>query len=176
MPSGNEEKIVDVLVRLGYKEVMFLYKLGDFKKKSLIKYNINVKFGVLVDGKDVFKAKKLSKYVFVSCVEDNRKVVDNFRPYAVFDYENHSNEDFIHHRNSGLNHIMCKIMKKNKVKYCLCFKSLLNKDRVKIIGRMKQNIKLFKKYKVDFELYSFASNEFELRSRKDLDAVKKVLS
>jgi len=113
IPKGNEDKLAEMCVRLGYKEVMFLYSPAKFKEMSKRKYGINVKFGILAKPNEIRKAKNLSEYVVVKRSLNDRHVVEKLRPWMVFDYENHSREDFIHHRNSGLNHIMCSLMKKN---------------------------------------------------------------
>ncbi len=177
LPSGNEKEFIEIAETLGYKELTFIYPLKYFKKQEF-KTKIKINFGIIAKPSEVFKAKKLCKFVITKNCSENRKVVENLKPNLVFDYENHSMHDFMHHRNSGLNQVMCKLMKQNKIEYAVCFNSILNSNsdrRVKIFGRLKQNVKLCKKYKVKLDVYSFATKPIEMRNKNDLCCVIKII-
>lgn len=83
--------------------------------------------------------------------------------------EKHVLKDFMHQRNSGLNHILCKLANKNNIAIGISFSDLLREKMLhKRLGRIMQNIKLCRKYKVKLVLASFAKNEYETRNPKDL--------
>jgi len=102
-----------------------------------------------------------------------RKNFENKDIKLFFDLENKDEWDFIHQRNSGLNHILAKIAyEKNKI-IAFSFSTILNskpEKRAKILGRMKQNVKLCRKYKVKMFIGSFAKKPFELRGKYELRA------
>lgn len=79
--------------------------------------------------------------------------------------------DFIHYRNSGLNQVLCKLAKKNNIAIAFNFNLILNSEgmlRSQLLGRMMQNIKFCRKYKVNMVIGSFASKPEEMRSAHDL--------
>lgn len=84
----------------------------------------------------------------------------------VVSLERSSGRDFMHYRNSGLNQVLCKLAKRNNIAIGFNFNDIL-KDKPNM-GRMIQNIRLCRKYKVRMVLASFASNVYEMRNPKDL--------
>lgn len=101
----------------------------------------------------------------------NREVLENRKVDVLLSPEISAKKDFLHHRNSGLNHILCKIAKKNKVAIGINFNDILNLnpvDRGLRIGRIMQNIRLCRKYKVNIIAGTYARNEYELRNLTDL--------
>lgn len=88
-----------------------------------------------------------------------------------FDLENHNERDFIHQRNSGLNHILAKIAHDKEKIIGFNFSTILNassEKRALLLGRMRQNVKLCRKYNVKMFIGSFASEPFELRGKYEL--------
>ena len=84
--------------------------------------------------------------------------------------------DFMHHRDSGLNQVLCNLAKKNNVAIGFSFSVILNaRNRGKLMGRMMQNIKLCRKYKIPIVIGTFARNKWELRNEADIQAFFKVL-
>ena len=93
----------------------------------------------------------------------------------MFDFELLHAKDHLHYRRSGLNQVLCKIAHDNGKMIAFSFRSLLNsKNKALLLGRMMQNVRFCRKYKVKTLLASFAKNEYEVR--KDLIALKRVLS
>lgn len=79
--------------------------------------------------------------------------------------------DHMNSRNSGLNDTVCKIAKKNKIAVGISFSEILNSKgitRAEKIGRIMQNIRLCRKYKVQMILANFATNKKEMRGPRDL--------
>lgn len=176
-PRGDEEDFIRVGERLGYDSLCLVYPLKDFKagKEKMIgfKSKIKILFGVLTNEKDVRKAKKFGGIVFVSCGDNARHTIESNKNVAAIGLEVSKGKDFIHQRRSGLNHVMCKLAKKNNVKIGFSFRNLLNASEGKrnvFIGRISANIKLCRKYKVNMVIGSFASKPFEMRSYNDMVA------
>ena len=69
-------------------------------------------------------------------------------------------------------------MKEKNVSYGLSFSQLLNASRQEqavILGRILQNLKLCKKYKVPVVVGSFANSPYQMRDSKDLLAFARTL-
>ena len=82
-------------------------------------------------------------------------------------------KDFMKARNAGLDSVTCKIAAKNKVAIGIDFNEILHAregEREVLLGRLMQNIKLCRKYRVRMLLASFASSVLEMRSALDLEA------
>ena len=80
-------------------------------------------------------------------------------------------KDSLHARNSGLNQVLCKLAHQHDMSIGFSFSEILSCEkeaRAILFGRMMQNVRLCRKYKVKMVIGSFAKNEFELRNRDAL--------
>ncbi|MDP3728950.1 MAG: RNase P subunit p30 family protein [bacterium] len=85
-------------------------------------------------------------------------------------------KDFMHQRNSGLNHVLCALAREHSVAIGFSFSSILHSlQRAKDLGRVIQNIHLCRKYKIPMVIGSFAKDAWDIRNEKDLQAFFKVL-
>ncbi|MBW2981359.1 hypothetical protein KY343_00635 [Candidatus Woesearchaeota archaeon] len=175
-PNGNELKFIRIAERLGYNSLCFGYS---FKRNlKAIKENISeaqkktkVKlfYGLMSDIKNVSKVRKVCDLVLIKASGDDQAVFERVKPDIVYDLELNAKKDPINFRASGLNQVLCKFAAKNKVIIGFSFSSILNaKNRVMILGRMMQNIRFCRKYKVDTVFASFAKTPFEMRAWHDL--------
>ena len=85
-----------------------------------------------------------------------------------------SKVDFLHHRGSGLNQVLAELMRKKKRIVGFSFSSLLQVNgakRAQFMGRMQQNFRLCKKYKVETLIASFARDPSEMRRASDLGSL-----
>ena len=108
----------------------------------------------------------------------NRKAVENSKIDILLSPEKNDKKDFMFSRNSGLNQVLCKLAAKNNVAIGFNFSNLLNcsgKERARLLGRMRQNYRLCKKYKVEIIFSSFAKNKYELRSSEFLKVFARIL-
>jgi ribonuclease P/MRP protein subunit RPP1 len=106
----------------------------------------------------------------------NRLAVENRKVDLLLSPEKGTRKDSMFFRNSGLNQVLCKLAFKNKISIGFNFSDILNsKDKLKIISRMVQNVKLCKKYKVKMVFSSFAKSKYELRSNAILASFAKLL-
>ena len=108
----------------------------------------------------------------------NRLSVENKKVDILLSPEKNNKKDFIFFKNSGLNQVLCKLAKTNNIIIGFNFSDILNatsEERLKIMGRMIQNVKLCKKYRVKMIFSSFANTKYELRSEAILTSFSRIL-
>src|SRR3989344_1906090 len=115
--------------------------------------------------------KKLGMFEFKEYSEkrnaiEGKKVKILLNPHLV------SAKDSLHYRNSGLDHILCNEMAKNNVAMAISFDKVNNYIE---IGRVMQNIRLCRKYKIKMLFFTFADNLYGLRAKTDLTAFLEIL-
>jgi RNase P/RNase MRP subunit p30 len=176
-PKDNEKEFIKLAKKLKYSSLCFVYSLKEFqqKKEKTTAQNksnqIKLKYGVLAKNNEIKKAQKLSNLIFVESSEKLRSLTEQNKNIILFDFEKENKKDFIHQRRSGLNHIICKITTKNKNKLALPLSSILTQQETKrgtLIGRIKANIRLCRKYKTNIIIASFATHPYGMRSYSDL--------
>lgn len=110
--------------------------------------------------------------------ERHLQAVRNHRTLLLLSSELVKEKDRLHFRTSGLTHQILQLAYKNDVAIGFCFSLLLDRkgaERAMILGRMMQNVRLCRKYKVRMVLCSFAKNVYGLKSASDLQAFGRVL-
>ena len=165
--TGN---LVSEAEQLGYKEIIIV------GKPTKIESTMKVSFAYIVGDKDYSKLSKIRKNYDYLIGKGDRKAFENKHiEFILPDME--ISKDHTHYRNSGMDQILAKIAKTKK-KTILFDLSLIrkSKNRQQILGRMMQNARLCKKYKVPFEFVTFAGNNLELKTPKDLKALSRVLT
>lgn len=163
-PRNNEKEFIELAKTLGFDEIVFVYpSKADFYHGTS---NIKIHNALLCGEKKVQK----DFFCFVRNPEDARFVFEKSHPFCVFDLELQL-KDFMHHRGSGFNHVMARFAAEKGVHLGFSFRSVLDASsvqRAQIIGRLKQNIRLARKYKVKTIVASFAQSPYEMRSPHDL--------
>ncbi|MBU3941592.1 MAG: hypothetical protein KKF74_01635 [Nanoarchaeota archaeon] len=183
LPKDNEKEFIEIAEKLKIDGLCFIYSFKareDFLKKNekikklQEKTKIRLFTGLIADSKNIIKAKKQAKIVIYKSTGNDRPTIEKSRPNVVFGLEIIAARDSMHSRNSGLNQVLCKLANKNNVMIGFSFSSLLNTDgklRSQILGRMMQNIKLCRKYKVKTAISSFAEKPYYMRPCPDLKSV-----
>lgn len=105
----------------------------------------------------------------------NRKSVSRRGADILLDPHFGNRKDFMHQRNSGLNHILCRLAKENSVAIGFSFSRILNSKNYRDLGRIKQNIKLCRKYKVKVVVGNFAVKKGDFRKLDDVYSMFKIL-
>ena len=85
---------------------------------------------------------------------------------------------WLNRHDSGLNHILVKLAKKNNVAVLFDFKDILyssRRTRIELMSHMGEAAKLIRKYKAPFVISSGAMIPFDLRSPSELMSFGKVL-
>jgi len=132
----------DLARELGFSKLYFKEDIKDFQMEYLADYDKK---------RDYIKRNKI-------------KILLN--PHLV------SKKDSLHFRNSGLDHILCKMMNEGSIAMAVSLDKISNYVE---IGRIKQNIRLCRKYNVKMLFFTFADNIYSLRARLDILAFLEVL-
>ncbi|HLD37564.1 MAG TPA: RNase P subunit p30 family protein [Candidatus Nanoarchaeia archaeon] len=118
------------------------------------------------------KAKEGSK-VIVKGRDDsfNRKILENKKVNILLSPEHGYKKDKLKQRDSGLNHILCRIAQQNSISIGIDFQEILNKrdegkkQLAEHLARIMQNIKLCRKSKVKMILMNTAgTDDYGLRA------------
>ncbi len=102
---------------------------------------------------------------------NNRTAIESKKIDVLLSPEKGIKKDSFHHRNSGLDHAICTLAKKNNITIGFNFNDVLTSQgvlRAERLGRMMQNVRLCRKYKIRMLIGSFAQNKWQMRSRNDL--------
>ena len=171
-PAKNEVRFIHVASLLGYDGICLAYSTKEFSQKKIDELQLNSPIKIYGAIKTTKTNKKTKTNIIISEAKDekyNRNILEKGKINIIFNIENQTGQDFIHHRNSGLNHIICKAASESNSAIGVSFSNLLNqKSKSRLIGRINQNISLCKKYKTKIVLASFAKDPSELRSPTDL--------
>jgi ribonuclease P/MRP protein subunit RPP1 len=110
--------------------------------------------------------------------DKNRNYVNNKQNDVLMNPELKSLGDKVHYRVSGLNQVFAKLALKNDVAIGFGFSFVLNAsgvERARILGRMKQNVRICSKVGTKMIVCSYANNLKEMRGAKDLLAFARVI-
>ena len=106
----------------------------------------------------------------------NREAVSSSNVDILLDPHLGKRYDAMHQRDSGLNHVLCTLAKEHNVAIGFSFAVVLHAhNRAKLLGRMMQNIRLCRKYKVRIVIGSFAKEQSDARNVKDMQSFFRVL-
>lgn len=183
IPNNNEDEFVAMACRLGYSTIYFLYdpnRYFSMTKNFTGSSDIKIIYGILANDKDIkkIKTKIKEKNILVAVKSSNkdREVMEGSLANIIFSLEDNTKKDFIHQRSSGLNHILCKLARKNNVTIGFSFSSVLNsKNQHGTLGKIIQNLMMCRRFKVKTIIASFASSPYEMRSMHDLNNLFKIL-
>lgn len=109
-------------------------------------------------------------------IEEARKAAENKNVDMILGIEGSAKKDSMHFRNSGLNQVVCKLCKMNNIAVAIPIADIINSQkRTVLMGRVMQNIRFCRKYKVRMVAASFAKNKFEQRTPQDLEGLLRTL-
>lgn len=119
--------------------------------------------------KNQFKEAK-APIIFTSEDDDlNRKVLEKLKiDLLLINQENR--KDFQKQRNSGFNHVLAKIAKKNKIQIGINLDEIIeSRNKSQILARIQQNIKLCNKNKIQMQF--LGKNKRNIHDLKSLGLV-----
>lgn len=136
---------------------------------------------ILIQEKDFNKIKKKinqsknKEIIFSSDNDDlNRQVLEKSKINILL-INQLGRKDFLKQRNSGLNSVMAKIAKENKIDIGINLNEIIQADKInkpRILARIKQNIKLCNKNKINMNfIYFNKENKRNLDNLKSLGLV-----
>jgi RNase P/RNase MRP subunit p30 len=172
-PRGNEEEFIEIAEKLGYSAIIFAYGKTDKLPESMPNSKLKIFTAIVCEEKEIQKAKNKADIVLVKSTGNDRWVLEKSKADVLFGLEEVHRKDFMHHRASGLNQVLCRIAAKKGKKIGLSFSSVLNSGsmlRAQIMGKMMQNIRFCRKFKVGMVIASFAKKPYEMRSPGELMA------
>ncbi len=194
VPNNNELALATRAQLLNHTEIIFL---KPFKKPSEIKqYREHLKtqkiplkydIGVLIPitkVSDLALAQKLKQFVkTVAVISDgsekiNRACLESKHVSHVFNLSTATGRDHTHYRRGGVNQVLAKLARDNKITYGVSFSRLLEEtgwNGVRLLGRWLFNAKIFNKYKVPITIVSLASRPENIRSPAILEATKRII-
>jgi hypothetical protein len=126
----------------------------------------NIKGSIILDMQDIGTDNNITQQKFISFLKTTK-------PFGIVNAEMNSKKDFVHHRGSGLNHIIFSAMREYGINYILNI-SILNNPI--IMGRAMQNIYLARKSNTRVIVASFADTPKKLFSKKDVEGLLRLLS
>jgi len=166
-PRNNETSLINKARELGYSGVCFIYDESNTPKTLLELKDFKIATAVLTQN-----PQKHKKKIIFSDSNDVNLIKQ--KPKILFNIE--EEKDSMHQRRSGLNQVICKLMKEKGVSYGISINLILkSNERDKLIGRIIQNIKLCQKYNVDIVVGSFATKPFEMRNPGDIESFIRLL-
>ena len=179
IPQDNEMEFIEVASRLGIKKLYFMYQFDEYNEKRIQEKlssvrndsNITLQVGFIVSQNNINAAFAKSKIIVVKSSDKDKIFIENSQVKIIFGFEELQKKDYLLQRASGLNHVMCELARKNNISIGLSYSSLLHKNNhttALIIGRMMQNIKLCRKYKIDTVIGAFSETPLDLRAPNDL--------
>lgn len=168
-PEENEKEFIKIAEALGYKDIIFCYKnkIPELNLKSKIKIHTSI----ISSSKSMNKLRNKTNLLIIESSDQDRQVFEKKSADIIFNLEESERNDKPHYRVSGMNHILAELAKNNELIVGFSFSKILNSnftERAKKLGRIKQNIKLCKKYKVQTCFASFTNDPLEMRAPKDL--------
>ena len=177
IPKNNELELINQALALGFSEIYLGYSsLKEIPKKEFVVKNIKVIIVLVIKNSKIPK----SNYpVFIKEIDPVkvRLLAEKGKVAGVFGLEESPKPDFLHHRNSGVNHIVCKLFEKNELGMIFDFSKFLESDsreRAKLLGRFKQNIRFSRKFKFKLNVCSFASTPINMRHSKVFQSFFKI--
>ena len=102
----------------------------------------------------------------------NRNAVENPKVDILLDCHKSNKKIKLNTIESGFNQVLAKLAFKNKVALGFSFNSLFNSDDY---PKLRQNIKLCRKYKVPIVCLSLANNKYEMRAVNDMMSLLKII-
>lgn len=174
-PKGNEEHLVEMAKRLGFTHLILCYTLKDPLIKSRAKEiamlsheGFSTEFAIQINTQaEVDKAKTLTKSIIAP---GKPELFEDKRVAYIMEFETGKRDDFIHHRNSGLNQVFIENVVRTEKTLLVNARNLLFGELPKpvVLGRMMQNNMFFRKYKPQVLVVSGAREPLEMRAPKDL--------
>ncbi|MBI2151454.1 hypothetical protein HYU21_01865 [Candidatus Woesearchaeota archaeon] len=108
--------------------------------------------------------------------EQLRFLFEKCTPDVVWGMERIHHSDSLHHLRGGLNQVLGPLAAKSNAVVAFSFSEVLNcNTRGSLLGRMRFNLKLCRKYKIKTLFCNLSNSKEEIRSKNDLEAWKRVL-
>ncbi len=167
-PKNNEEEFINVARALGTKELIFVYTQKEYKEYT--SQEIKIKTAVVATPEEaLYNQKKYPLLVIKAHQETDIWVIEHINNVILYGFEMQDRKDFMHHRNSGMNHIVAKKIKEKNIIYGFPLAAFIHSnEQATLLGRLRQNVALLEKYKAEIIFGAFSSNPMDMRNWKDV--------
>jgi RNase P/RNase MRP subunit p30 len=173
-PQQNEQEFFATAKRLGYDGLILVYPSEQSAERMpLPPKGLKASSAVLAGQQTAFQLRKKGLTIFVQASENDKKILERGFASVLFGSELVQAKEYAHQRGSGLNQVLCSLANKNKATIGFGLSNILSagiNQRAQLLGRIMQNIRLCKKYKVKTIIGSFAKSQWQMRSPHDLQA------
>lgn len=125
--------------------------------------------------------KNLRRDEIMNCTnapDKTRHAIEKSDIKIFYNLEVHHDRDGLHQRKSGFNHVLAALAHDKEKIIAFNFNTVLQATgatRSVLLGRMRQNVTLCRKYKVSMMIMSGATTPYEMRSGHDLIAFGELL-
>lgn len=172
-PNNNENEFIRIAERLNLEGLCFIYEKPQDISRVQQQTTLKLSTAIICKPEDVRKYK--GRFTTIVRAPDDqtriRHIIEQIRPDILIDLEFARRKDFMHHRASGLNHILAQLAADKGVTIGFNFSRILEarpNDRAVYIGRMRQNLGFARKFKFQMIFASFANHPREVRPRGDM--------
>ncbi|NQV91166.1 hypothetical protein HQ489_01720 [Candidatus Woesearchaeota archaeon] len=155
------KELEDLCRSLGFEKTLFLDDVKVIEAKT---------------NKDLLK--KYSQFTIVKPITEDllRFALEKTKINLVYGMEFLHPKDSVHYVRGGLDQIICKIAAEKGKIIGFSFSDILHaKNQPKLLGRMRANLRLCKKYNVHILFGNFSTCKEDIRSKKDLVAFLRTL-
>jgi len=160
-------------------EILKLSSILGFEKTFFLEKGFVIVSGttkeILNKVQDAQRRKILTLYI----ADDEKRlrfILEKTSVDIVMGMEKIFHKDSVHYPKAGLDQILCKIAAEQGKTFGFSLSEILNsKNPGKLMMRMKFNLSLCRKFGVKVILSNFSKDKWEMRSAKDLDAIKRVI-
>ncbi len=107
-----------------------------------------------------------------------RKFFESSKVDVIYNLETSFEKSKIFYKNSGLNHILCSLAHDNDIIIGFNFSLVLDSSdflRAEVLSRMRQNVRLCRKFKVKMMISTFAADAYSLRGWFELFSFGKLI-
>lgn len=112
----------------------------------------------------------------IECSEDDIRAAVESRKADIILVSEKQMQDSMHYKRAALDDVICALARKKSIAFAFSFSNILNaKNRIAVMGKIMQDIRLCRKYKVKMIFASFAGSKLEMRGLEELRAFARVL-
>ena len=158
--TTHNKETIEIVKSFGYTNIIVLGQ-KDFSEETT--NNTNHSLNIFLGNPETISR----------ATENTRAILEKKKVVLIYNIETIEKKDKLHYRSSGLNQVLCQIAHNNNITIGISFNTILNTTgtvRGILLGRIRQNIILCRKYKVKMFIGSFAANTYEMRSPRDLES------
>lgn len=179
-PKNNEDEFIRMAELIGLEGLCFVYETP--RDTSLFQNNTRIKISsaILCTPDNIRKYK--GKYITIIKSPDDqtrlRTIIEQAKPDIIYGLETANRADFIHHRASGLNHVLARIANVNDLVVGFSFSDVISappRKRAAYLGRMRQNIIFSRKFKFKTRIATFTDNPWMMRPENDLESLFRTI-